>query len=90
MSKARPRVPIMAFTPIENVYNLSSMYWGVIPAVIPFVDSLEGVVQIVDGFLQNESHLKKGEQIVLITGFPLPAIHLPNLALLHTIGEKLS
>lgn len=90
MSKARPRVPIMAFTPIENVYNLSSMYWGVIPAVIPFVDSLEGVVQTVDGFLQKESHLQKGEQIVLITGFPLPAIHLPNLALLHTIGEKLS
>ena len=90
MSKARPRVPIMGFTPKENVYNLCSLYWGVIPAIIPFVDSLEKVVQTVDDFMQAEKKMKEGDQIVLITGFPLPAIHLPNLALLHTIGEKLA
>lgn len=90
MSKARPRVPIMGFTPKESVYNLCSMYWGVIPAIIPFVDSLEKVVQTVDDFLQDEYKLKEGQQFVLITGFPLPAIHLPNLALLHVIGEKVA
>jgi pyruvate kinase len=88
MSKARPRVPIVGFTPKESVYNLSSLYWGVVPAVIPFVDSLEKVVQTADTYLQETLNLKIGEHIVLITGFPLPAIHLPNLALLHTIGEK--
>ena len=90
MSKARPRVPILGFTPKESVYNLCSMYWGVIPAIIPFVDSLEKVVQTVDDFLQDEYKLKEGQQFVLITGFPLPAIHLPNLALLHVIGEKIA
>lgn len=88
MSKARPRVPIMGFTPNKNVYNLCSLYWGVEPVLIPFVDSLEGVVQSVDNVLQREHHYKKGEQVILITGFPLPALHLPNLALLHNIGEK--
>lgn len=88
MSKARPRVPIMAFTPQKNVFNLSSMYWGVTPVIVPFVDSLEGVVQTVDAELQHQHHFKKGEQVILITGFPLPALHLPNLALLHNIGEK--
>ena len=88
MSKARPRVPIIAFTPSHSVYNRSNLYWGVIPIVIPFVDSLEGVVQTVDNVLQENHILKAGEKIVLITGFPLPAVHLPNLALLHTIGEK--
>lgn len=90
MSKARPRVPIMAFTPKKSVYNLCSLYWGVIPAVIPFVDSLEKVVQTVDEYMQNELKMKQGQQIVLITGFPLPAVHLPNLALLHVIGEKVA
>jgi len=90
MSKARPRVPIMAFTPKEAVFNLCSLYWGVIPAVIPFVDSLEKVVQTVDEYMQNELKMKQGQQIVLITGFPLPAVHLPNLALLHVIGEKVA
>ena len=89
MSKARPRVPIMAFTPKQSVYNLVNLYWGVIPVLIPFVDSLEEIVQSVDKVLQEGRHLKSGEQVVLITGFPLPAVHLPNLALLHTIGEKI-
>lgn len=88
MSKARPRVEIMAFTPNKNVFNLMSMYWGVTAMMIPFVDSLEGVVQTVDTVLQRDHRFKKGEQIILITGFPLPALHLPNLALLHNIGEK--
>ena len=90
MSKARPRVPIMAFTPNKYVYNLCSLYWGVTPIIIPFVDSLEGVVQSVDTVLQKDHHYKKGEQVILITGFPLPALHLPNLALLHNIGEKVN
>lgn len=90
MSKARPRVPIMAFTPKEMVFNLCSLYWGVVPAVIPFVDSLEKVAQTVDEYMQNEFKIKPGQQIVLITGFPLPAVHLPNLALLHIIGEKVA
>jgi pyruvate kinase len=90
MSKAKPRVLIMAFTPKESVYNLCSLYWGVIPAIIPFVESLEKVVQTVDEYMQGEFKMKKGEQIVLITGFPLPAVHLPNLALLHVIGEKVA
>jgi pyruvate kinase len=90
MSKARPRVPIMAFTPNKNVFNLSSMYWGVTPVIIPFVDSLEGVVQSVDSVLQKEHQFKKGDQVIVITGFPLPALHLPNLALLHNIGEKVA
>jgi pyruvate kinase len=89
MSKARPRVPIMAFTPHKNVFNLTSLYWGVTPVMVPFVDSLEGVVQTVDSELQQQHHFKKGEQVILITGFPLPALHLPNLALLHNIGEKI-
>jgi len=88
MSKARPRVTIMAFTPNENVYNLVNMYWGVTPVLIPFVDSLEEVIQSVDTVLQKEHKFKIGDQVILITGFPLPALHLPNLAMLHNIGEE--
>lgn len=88
MSKARARVPIMAFTPHKEVYNLVNLYWGVTPVMIPFTESLEEIVQNVDELLQAEHGLKIGEQVVVITGFPVPAIHLPNLALLHTIGEK--
>jgi len=88
MSKARPRVPIVAFTPEPRTLSLLSMYWGVNPALVPFSNSLEEMVRSVDQYFKERKHLKVGEQVVLISGFPVGAMRLPNLALLHSIGEK--
>lgn len=88
MSKARPRVPIIAFTPEPNTLPVLSMYWGVNPALVPFSNSLEEMVRSVDRYFKERKHLKVGEQVVLISGFPVGAMRLPNLALLHSIGEE--
>ena len=88
MSKARPRVPILAFTPVERTLTLSNLYWGVTPILVPFANTLEEMVHSVDHALISRGKLKPGQQVVLISGFPVGAMRLPNLALLHTIGEK--
>ena len=88
MSKARPRVPIMAFTPVEQTLTLCNLFWGVTPAFSPFCQSLEEMVHSVDHALISRGNLKPGQQVVLISGFPVGAMRLPNLALLHTIGEE--
>jgi pyruvate kinase len=85
MSKARPRVPILAYTPVENTMALTNLYWGVTPVLVPFANSLEDMVKSVDDSIQSRGNLKPGEQIVLISGFPVGAMRLPNLALLHTV-----
>lgn len=87
MSKARPRVPILAFTPVEHTLALTNLYWGVTPVPVPFANSLEEMVKSVDKSIISMGNLKHGEQIVLISGFPVGAMRLPNLALLHTVGE---
>ena len=88
MSKARPRVPILAYTPVEHTLALTNLYWGVTPVLVPFANSLEDMVRSVDKSIQSRGNLKPGEQIVLISGFPVGAMRLPNLALLHTVGEE--
>lgn len=88
MSKTRPRVPIIAFTPDPSTLSLMSLYWGVNPILVPFANSLEDMVRSVDNYLINRKKLRIGEQVVLVSGFPVGAMRLPNLALLHTIGEK--
>ncbi len=87
MSKARPRVPILAYTPVEHTLALTNLYWGVTPVLVPFANSLEEMVRSVDKSIQTRGNLEPGEQIVLISGFPVGAMRLPNLALLHTVGE---
>lgn len=88
MSKVRPRVPILALTPDPRTLSLSNLYWGVQPMLTPFVNSLEEMVHNIDSALMEQSRIKHGQQIVLISGFPVGSMHLPNLALLHVVGEE--
>ena len=88
MSKSRPRVPILACTPEISTYHKLSFYWGVVPLIVPHASTLEEMVQSVDRVL-GKSNLKPGQQVILISGFPIEANRPPNLALLHTLGESI-
>lgn len=86
-SKARPEVPILAFTPNDVTYRKLGLYWGVIPHRVPFSDTLEEMIKYVEESLISYPGIKEGEKIVLICGFPVGAMRATNLALMHTIGS---
>lgn len=87
MSKVRPRVPIHAFTPYMETYQRLSLYWGVIPHLVPFAPDVEKMIEVVDQALQSSTIYENGQQVVIISGLPVNAQRSPNMALLHTIGE---
>ena len=86
MSKVRPRVPIFAFTPEESTYRRLSMYWGVVPQQVPFANTVETMLRHVEAALRAATPIEAGQQVVLISGFPVGAMRPPNFALLHTVG----
>lgn len=88
MSKIRPRVPVMAFTPDPKTYRRLSFMWGVRPQQVQFVNSLEEMLDHLDGALMRSKVVLPGDQVVLVCGFPVGAIRPPNMALLHTVGES--
>ncbi len=85
MSKARPCVPILAFTPDENTYRRLAFVWGVESHIVPFADKLEDMIGHVENALKVSGLVKSGQQVVLVAGYPLKEIHPPNMALLHTV-----
>lgn len=87
MSKVRPQVSILAFTPTLEAYQRMALYWGVTPYLVPYVESVESMIQTVDDTLIASMPVLDGHQVVLISGFPIAHRGKPNLALLHTIGE---
>jgi pyruvate kinase len=89
MSKARPRVPIMAFTPEISTYQKMGLYWGVTSFLVPYASSVETMVTHVDAALISATAIQAGEQVVMISGLPVGAMRQPNFALLHTLGETL-
>lgn len=87
ISKIRPRVPIMAFTPEQVTCSRLAFLWGVRPHLVPFVNSLEEMIDHVDTALMHSDVVQPGDQVVLICGFPVGAVRPPNMALLHNVGE---
>jgi pyruvate kinase len=89
MSKARPRVPILAFTPERTTYQRMGMLWGVVPFLVPFATTVETMLAHVETAIMASSNLRPGQQVVMISGFPVGAMREPNFALLYTIGSNL-
>lgn len=88
LSKSRPEVPILAFTWEETTYVRLEMYWGVIPYLVPHVNTIDEMLVVVEKELEASHALQPGQQVVLICGFPVNEIRKTNMALLHTIGEQ--
>ncbi len=79
--------PILAFTPEMRTYEQMGLYWGVNPMLVPFADTLETMIKHVETAISATTDLQPGQQVIVITGFPVGAHRQPNLALLHTLGE---
>ena len=88
MSKIRPRVPIMAFTPDRETSHRLAFLWGVRPQLVPFSNTLDEMLDHVDDALMKSDVVQLGDQVVLVCGFPVGAVRPPNMALLHTVGEQ--
>lgn len=87
MSKSRPTVPILAFTPEVDTYNRMNLYWGVTPYLVPHAETIEGMLEAVEATMIASTTIKPGQQVVLICGFPVQSVGPTNLALLHTVGN---
>ncbi|OGO60662.1 MAG: pyruvate kinase [Chloroflexi bacterium RBG_19FT_COMBO_49_13] len=85
VSKTRPGVPILAFTPDIRTFHRLEMYWGVTPYLVPNSTTLEDMLEDVDAVLIDSSVVAPGQQIALTCGFPVATISPTNLVLLHTI-----
>lgn len=89
MAKARPRVPILAITPIVETYRRMTMFWGTVPHLVSMSSTLKEMVNKADQRLMSTSWVQHGQQVIIISGFPVSNVRPSNMALLHTVGETL-
>jgi pyruvate kinase len=88
MSKARPDVPILAFTPEPKTHLRLALLWGVTPYLIPHTDTVEAMLAHVEAAMLLNSPVRPGQQVVLIAGLPTNRLVPANFILLHTVGKS--
>ena len=86
LSKARPCVPVLAFTPVEEAYQRLAIGWGVESHHVPWAYTVEEMIGHVDKALKEKGNIEEGRQVVIVSGFPVRDFPQPNMALLHTVG----
>jgi pyruvate kinase len=70
VSKARPLVPIVAFSPSESTLRKLSLYWGVLPRHIEQMNDVDGMVDRANDFVIANGLGSPGDKIVAVFGAP--------------------
>jgi len=86
VSKYRPRVPIIAFSPNQETRRRLSLLWGVLPRRIARVHNIDQLANVAEKRLLGEHLIKHGDTVGIIAGTPLGATGSTNMMRLLRIG----
>ncbi len=85
VSKYRPRQPIIAVTPSENILGRLSLAWGVLSVRRPEPLSLEEVFEQATEVVMTTETAGRGDLIIITAGLPLAVPGSTNLVKAHRI-----
>lgn len=86
VSKCRPRVPVLAFTPSEAVRRRMCLYWGVTPRYMRPLKSTDALFGEVDSALLSEGLVRPGDSVVVTASAPILGQGKTNVLKLQRVG----
>jgi pyruvate kinase len=81
----RPSVPIVAFSPNQEVRRRLALLWGVVPRVLEPIQDTEAMVHRVEEELLARGLARPGDRVVIVYGAPVGQPGKINSLRLHTI-----
>lgn len=89
MSRLRARIPLMVFTPNEDVRRQLSLTWGIETLTLPTVAHTDDMVNQVDHILRERGLAIDGDRVVIVSGMPPGKVGSTNSIRIHKMGETL-
>src|SRR5262245_14638354 len=86
LSHFRPRVPVVAFSPNQEVRRRLALLWGVVPRVLEPIQETEAMVRRVEEELLSRGLAQRGEKVVIVFGAPVGQPGKITALRLHTIS----
>ena len=85
VSKGRPAVPIIAFSPIETTRRRLALVWGVQPRTLQVATTEEEVVSLAAAYLVGQGLASPGDRVVMVYGAPLNVKGTTNVVRVHDV-----
>jgi pyruvate kinase len=86
VSRYRPLVPIVAFSPEAETRRRMALIWGVFSRDIQDVRKIDGLAAIAEKRLLEERLVRKGDVIGIVAGTPMGIRGTTNFMKFHIIG----
>ena len=89
VSRYRPSVPIVAFSPEAATRRRMALLWGVTSRSIADISKIDGLAAIAEKRLTEERLVKKGDVIgIVVQGTPMGIRGTTNFMKFHVIGSE--
>jgi pyruvate kinase len=86
VSRYRPLVPIVAFSPEQETRRRLALIWGVYPRNIQDVRKVDGLAAVAEKRLLEERLVRKDDVIGIVAGTPMGIRGTTNFMKFHVIG----
>ena len=87
VSRYRPLVPIVAFSPEADTRRRMALLWGVTSRSIVDIKKIDGLAAIAEKRLIEERLVRKGDVIGIVAGTPMGIRGTTNFMKFHVIGR---
>lgn len=90
VSKYRPKSPIIAVTPNEQVMRRLSLIWGVLPTHGEEARNTDEMFQLAVDNAMKAGHIRLGDLVIITAGVPVGRSGTTNLMKVHHVGEMIA
>jgi pyruvate kinase len=87
VSRYRPLVPIIAFSPVAETRCRMALIWGVLPRNISDVRKIDGLATVAEKRLLEEKLVRNGDVIGIVAGTPMGIRGTTNFMKFQVIGS---
>lgn len=90
MSRIRPRIPMLAFTPEPHTRSRLALAWGIETFLVPMARHTDQMAHQVDKSLLGSGRVKEGDLVILVAGSPPGIPGSTNALRVHKMGDAVN
>jgi pyruvate kinase len=87
VSRLRSRVPVLAFTPNEDVRRKLALVWGATTFLVEKVKHTDDMIRQVDEVMLSTGKCRVGDEVVIVAGSPPGIPGSTNSLRVHRVGD---
>ncbi|WP_406831043.1 pyruvate kinase [Pedococcus sp. KACC 23699] len=90
MSRVRPRIPMLAFTPEAHTRSRLALAWGIETFLVPMARHTDQMAHQVDKTLLADGRVQEGDLVVIVAGSPPGIPGSTNALRVHKMGDAVN